>query len=148
MEDILITLHNHAIWLLITYSAVIFAMAIDFVTGISKAKKAGIATRSKGFKMTAEKAGKYFLPMLCLTCIDMFTAVILPAPFLTMIMAGFNIFCEWKSVFESTHDKQEIRDAANTMQVVVKNKEDLAQIFSDVLSRMAESNLSGNQSKK
>ena len=66
--------------------------------------------------------------MLCLTCVDVMTSVILPAPFFTMLMGGFNIFCEWKSVMESTHDKQEMRDAANTLNVIVKNKDDIAAI--------------------
>ena len=103
------SLHVHAVWLALAYIAVIIAMAVDFVAGLRKAKQAGIASTSRGYKMTTEKAAKYFLPMLCLTCVDLMTSVILPAPFFTMLMAGFNIFCEWKSVLESTHDKQELR---------------------------------------
>lgn len=140
MTEIINHLRMTAIWLALTYSAVIAAMAVDFVSGVRKARAAGIATRSRGFKMTTEKAGKYFLPMLCLTCIDIITTAILPAPFLTMIMGAFNIFCEWKSVFESTHDKQEIREAANTVQVIVKNKEDVANAFSDILEKLAREN--------
>ena len=130
------TLHVHAIWLAMTYLAVIVAMAADFFTGIHKARKAGVATRSRGYKMTTEKAAKYFLPMICLTCIDVLTSVVLPAPFFTMIMGGFNIFCEWKSVFETTHDKQEIREAANTMNVILKNKEDVAKLFGAMFEEM------------
>ena len=122
------SLHVHAVWLALTYIAVILAMAVDFVAGLRKARAAGIASNSRGYKMTTEKAAKYFLPMLCLTCVDVMTSVILPAPFFTMLMGGFNIFCEWKSVMESTHDKQEMRDAANTLNVIVKNKDDIAAI--------------------
>ena len=86
--------------------------------------------------MTTEKAAKYFLPMLCLTCVDLMTSVILPAPFFTMLMGGFNIFCEWKSVMESTHDKQELRDAANTFNVIVKNKDDIAAIIMQAIDLM------------
>ena len=74
------SLHIHAVWLALTYIAVILAMAIDFVVGLRKAKAAGIASNSRGYKMTTEKAAKYFLPMLCLTCVDLMTSVILPAP--------------------------------------------------------------------
>ena len=122
------SLHVHAVWLALTYIAVILAMSVDFVAGLRKARAAGIASNSRGYKMTTEKAAKYFLPMLCLTCVDVMTSVILPAPFFTMLMGGFNIFCEWKSVMESTHDKQEMRDAANTLNVIVKNKDDIAAI--------------------
>ena len=113
------------------------AMAVDFVAGLRKAKQAGIATTSRGFKMTVEKATKYFLPMLCLSCIDIITSVILPAPFFTILMGGFNIFCEWKSVMESTHDKQEMREAANTLNVIVKNKDDIVGIITQAMELMA-----------
>jgi len=126
-----------AIFPAICFLAVTAAMAIDFVTGIRKAKALGTATRSKGFRMTSEKAGKYFLPILCLACIDCLTANFTAFPFLTSLMAAFNIFCEWRSIFESTHDKAEIRDAANTIQVIVKNKEDFASTFSELLNSMA-----------
>ena len=130
------SLHIHAVWLALTYIAVILAMAVDFVAGLRKAKKAGIASNSRGYKMTTEKAAKYFLPMLCLTCVDIMTSVILPAPFFTMLMGGFNIFCEWKSVMESTHDKQEMREAANTFNVIVKNKDDIAAIVTQTIELM------------
>ena len=131
------SLHIHAVWLALTYIAVILAMAIDFVAGLRKAKAAGIASNSRGYKMTTEKAAKYFLPMLCLTCVDIMTSVILPAPFFTMLMGGFNIFCEWKSVMESTHDKQEMREAANTLTVIVKNKDDIVGIITQAMELMA-----------
>ena len=131
------SLHIHAVWLAIAYIAVILAMAIDFVAGLRKAKAAGIASNSRGYKMTTEKAAKYFLPMLCLTCVDIMTSVILPAPFFTMLMGGFNIFCEWKSVMESTHDKQEMREAANTLNVIVKNKDDIVGIITQAMELMA-----------
>ena len=130
------SLHVHAVWLALTYIAVILAMSVDFVAGLRKARAAGIASNSRGYKMTTEKAAKYFLPMLCLTCVDVMTSVILPAPFFTILMGGFNIFCEWKSVMESTHDKQEMRDAANTLNVIVKNKDDIAAIVMQAMDLM------------
>ena len=109
------SLHVHAVWLALTYIAVILAMSVDFVAGLRKARAAGIASNSRGYKMTS---------------------VILPAPFFTMLMGGFNIFCEWKSVMESTHDKQEMRDAANTLNVIVKNKDDIAAIVMQAMDLM------------
>ena len=133
------SLHVHAVWLALTYVAVILAMAIDFIAGLRKAKLAGKVTTSRALKMTTEKATKYFLPMLCLSCIDVLTSVVLPAPFFTMLMGAFNIFCEWKSVLESTHDKQELRDAANTFNVIVKNKDDIAGIIMQAMQMMEQS---------
>ena len=130
------SLHVHAVWLALTYVAVILAMAIDFIAGLRKAKLAGKVTTSRALKMTTEKATKSFLPMLCLSCIDVLTSVVLPAPFFTLLMGAFNIFCEWKSVLESTHDKQELRDAANTFNVIVKNKDDIAGIIMQAMQMM------------
>ena len=133
-----LALHDTAVWLALTYIAVVLAMAVDFVAGVRKAHQAGVATTSRGFKMTTEKATKYFLPMLCLSCIDIITSVVLPAPFFTILMGGFNIFCEWKSVLESTHDKQELRlrDKAHTFNVIVKNKDDIAAIVMQAMELM------------
>ena len=108
-----LSLHHTAVWLALTYIAVMLAMAVDFVAGLRKAKQAGIATTSRGFKMTVEKATKYFLPMLCLSCIDIITSVILPAP-----------------------DKQELRDKAHTFNVIVKNKDDIAAIVMQAMELM------------
>ena len=130
------SLHIHAVWLAIAYVAVILAMAVAFIAGLRKAKIAGKVTTSRALKMTTEKATKYFLPMLCLSCIDVLTSVVLPAPFFTLLMGAFNIFCEWKSVLESTHDKQELREAANTFNVIVKNKDDIAGIIMQAMEMM------------
>lgn len=122
-------------WLAITYGGVAVAMAVDFVTGVRKARRAGIVTRSRGYKQTCDKAIKYFLPMLCLTCIDLISSVFFRAPFLTMAMGAFNIFCEWKSVFESTRDKKQIHDAAETIRTIIENRDDIANAIGKVLEK-------------
>lgn len=123
-------------WLAATYVCVLVAIAIDFVSGVRKARKAGLKRNSRGYKMTCDKAVKYFLPMLCLSCIDFIAAVFFAAPFLTMAMGAFNIFCEWKSVMETTHEKAEMRRAAETIRLIVENHDDksraISQLFKDV----------------
>ena len=59
--------------------------------------------------------------------------MILPFPAFTMLMAAFNVFCEWKSVMETTHDKEEIREAESTFNVIIKNKDDIAKMISEIL---------------
>lgn len=121
--------------LFFAYAGVLAAMACDLVAGVWKARQRGEARTSRGYKMTAEKAGKYFLPMVCLTAADFITADISPAPVFTMVMAGWNIFCEVRSVLESTREKAELRDAANTMRVVLQNKDDLARAIAALLGQ-------------
>ncbi len=124
------------VWLAATYVCVLVAVAVDFVSGVRKARKAGIKTNSRGYKKTCDKAVKYFLPMLCLSCIDFITSVFFAAPFLTMAMAAFNIFCEWKSVMESTHEKLEIKRAAETLRLVVENHDDKAQAVAEIFKHV------------
>ena len=130
-------IHLHVVWLVLTYGAVLFAMFIDLITGLRKAKQAGIATTSRLLKKSCDKAIKYFFPMLCLMPVDILASQFLPLPAFTMLMAAFNIFCEWKSIMEKTHTKKEIHDAAQTVSVIVKNKDDIAQVFAEVLNKVA-----------
>lgn len=130
-------MHLHVVWWVLTYGAVLFAMFIDLITGLRKAKQAGIATTSRLLKKSCDKAIKYFFPMLCLMPVDILASQFLPLPAFTMLMAAFNIFCEWKSIMEKTHTKKEMHEAANTVSVIVKNKDDLAQVFAEVLNKVA-----------
>lgn len=130
--------HFYIVWLILTYASLMFSMFIDLVTGYNKAKKAGIFTTSRLLRKSCDKSKKYFLPMLCLMPVDILASLFLPFPVFTTLMASFNIFCEWKSVMEKTHTKKEIHEAANTVSVIVKNKDDLAQVFAEVLGKMGE----------
>jgi phage-related holin len=115
-------LRVHAGWLLLIYAGVLLSMVIDLITGVRKAKAAGVARTSEGYKRSCEKAIKYFFPMMCLSCIDLMVSTLLPLPVMTMAMGAFNIFCEWKSVMEKTHEKEEMRKAERTMSIVLENK--------------------------
>lgn len=130
-------MHLHVVWLVLTYGAVLFAMFIDLITGLRKAKQAGIATTSRLLKKSCDKAIKYFFPMLCLMPVDILASQFLTLPAFTMLMAAFNIFCEWKSIMEKTHTKKEMHEAAQTVSVIVKNKDDLAQVFAEVLNKVS-----------
>lgn len=72
--------------------------------------------------------------MLVLTCVDIISAAVLNFPAFTMVMGAFNIFCEWKSVMESTHDKEEIKRAASTLSVIIENKDEIARILARILT--------------
>ena len=88
----LVCIIYHILVVFVCYSLVILAMSIDLIAGIHKANEIGKknamlngkdfkgATTSHGLKMTADKAAKYFLPMICLTLIDMLTCMIIPMP--------------------------------------------------------------------
>ena len=87
-------LQTEAAWVVIIYIAVLTAMILDFITGVRKASLRGEATTSRGFRRTAEKASQYFLPMMCLTAIDVIASIYLDYPYLTATMGAFNIYIE------------------------------------------------------
>lgn len=126
-------LRNFLAWLILYYAAVLLAMAVDLWVGVAKARKAGIATRSTGYKRTCDKATKYFFPMLCLSCIDLMACTLLPVPLFSLAMAAFNVFCEYRSVMENTHEKAEMRKAEKTMSIILENKDDLASAIAQIL---------------
>ena len=138
------SLRTFLAWFILYYGAVIVAMAVDLWVGVAKARKAGIATRSTGYKRTCDKATKYFFPMLCLSCIDIIACTLLPIPLFTLALTAFNIFCEYKSVMENTHEKAEMRKADKTMNIILENKDDLASAIAKILT----TSLKENENKK
>lgn len=101
---------EHGMWIVLTYVLVVVAMAVDLVTGVRKSRKSGQAINSRGYKRTCRKAMNYFLPMMCLSCIDVIASAVVGLPVLTMVFGAYCVFCELKSVMETTHDKEAIRN--------------------------------------
>ena len=138
MNDIVLDfLHNHLYKQIIgfgmSYAGVLLGMAVDLFTGIYKAKQQNIARTSTALKKTATKASKYFTPMLCLTIIDIMLSVYIPLPVFTILWGTYCVWCEFKSVTEKSWKKAELREAANTMNVIIKNKDDIANIVAELI---------------
>lgn len=152
MEELFIDfLNNHlykqTLGIGLAYGCVLIAMLIDLISGIRKAKLCHQATTSTGLKKTAEKARKYFTPMVILTVIDIMLCMHIKIPVFTFVWAAFLCFCEFKSVAEKSWQKAELREAANTMNVIIKNKEDLAKVLIEVIGDMKESDEKETQKK-
>lgn len=75
--------------------------------------------------------------MLALSVVDLLVLVIAKYPVFTLVLAAFNALTEWKSVFEKSHTKEEQRNAANTFNVIVKNKDDIAKMISELIEKGA-----------
>ena len=120
-------LYRYAVIVALCMLAMVVAMAIDLVFGVKKAKENGEATTSRGFKKTCDKARKYFSPYIVTVCIDLIACVVVSLPVFSMIWAAYCIFCEFISVREKAWKKAEIRKQERTMQVVLGNKDDIAQ---------------------
>lgn len=141
MEDIIKKFLEHlfqaSIYIGLEYAGVFLAMAIDLIFGYRKAKQMKIDRNSTALKKTATKGQKYFSPMLCLTIIDVMTCMHVPVPIFTLLWAAYCVWCEFLSVREKSWKKAEMLEAAKTMNVVIKNKDDLAKM---VVELMTESN--------
>lgn len=115
---------EHGVWIVLTYVFVLVAMGADLVTGVRKSRKLGHSINSRGYKRTCSKALNYFLPLMCMSCIDMLASVVISVPVLTMVFGGYCVFCELKSVLETTHDKETIRnDVRDLLEVGEEFKE-------------------------
>lgn len=126
-------LQTFAFWVVVAYSVVLLSMVIDLVAAYVRCKRLGEKWVSDKQKRTSEKAEKYFLPMLALSFVDVLTFVLVQYPVFTMVMAVINALTEWRSVFEKSHTKQEQREAAQTMSVIIKNKDELAKVLVELL---------------
>lgn len=127
-------------WLLITYAVTLGACIIDLFCGLYKAYCAGRARTSTGLRKTCKKMQHYFLPMMCLSFADILASTLIAFPPFSMLWASFCIICEYKSVLEKNSTKEQIAEAANTMSVVIKNKEELATILIETLKEMNKQN--------
>lgn len=125
----------YSLWLFVTYGATFAAMGVDLITGLRKSAKRGVGCNSRGLKRTCDKAMKYFLPMMCLTCIDTIAAAILPFPALTMLFGAYCIFCELKSVLETTYQKEEISRGAGIIEELLANPK-LRDVFARLLDEL------------
>lgn len=126
-------LYTHVVLIVVATAALLVAMAIDLYFGVRKAKELHEATTSTGFKKTCEKARKYFSPFLVLVCIDLLACILIPVPAFSMLWAAWCVFCEFRSVCEKAWQKEELRKAERTMNIIVENKDDIAKLVAKVL---------------
>lgn len=128
-------LYAHIIIILLCTAALIFSMGVDLYFGVQKAKHNGEATTSTGLKKTCDKARKYFSPFLCLICIDLIACIIVPVPAFSMLWCMYCVYCEFTSVREKAWKKAELRKAEKTMNVVIENKDDIAKLVAELLTK-------------
>lgn len=132
-------LYGHVAMILVTTAALLIAMGIDLIFGVRKAAQRGEARTSTGLKKTCEKARKYFSPYMVLICIDLLGALLIPVPAFSMLWAAWCIYCEFKSVREKAWQKEELRKAEKTMNVIIENKDDLAKMVAAIIFQQEQS---------
>lgn len=126
-------LYLHIILITLCTAAILVAMAIDLFAGVTKAKENGIATTSRGLKLTSKKAVRYLVPFVTLTLLDMVASFVLPAPFFSMLWTSYVLLCEFKSVREKSWEKKEIHDFERTIKIAASDKADIAKLLADLM---------------
>lgn len=129
-------IYRFALIITLCMGAMIFAMGVDLIFGIQKAKANGEATTSTGLKKTCDKARKYFSPFLVAVSIDLIAACAgVSCPVFAMLWTAYCLFCEFVSVREKSWKKAEIRKQERTMRVLIENKDDIAKLIMEMLSQ-------------
>lgn len=129
-------LYRFAFIVSLCMAAMLFAMVVDLIFGVRKAKLNGEATTSTGLKKTCDKARKYFSPFMATVCIDIIAACAnLQVPIFSMLWSAYCVFCEFISIREKAWQKAEIRKQERTMKVILENKEDIAKTLIQLLNQ-------------
>ena len=129
-------LYRFAFIVSLCMAAMLFAMVVDLIFGVRKAKRNGEATTSTGLKKTCDKARKYFSPFMATVCIDIIAACAnLQIPIFSMLWAAYCVFCEFISIREKAWQKAEIRKQERTIKVILENKEDVAKTLIQLLNK-------------
>ena len=129
-------LYRFAFIVSLCMAAMLFAMVVDLILGVRKAKRNGEATTSTGLKKTCDKARKYFSPFMATVCIDIIAACAnLQVPIFSMLWSAYCVFCEFISIREKAWQKAEIRKQERTMKVILENKEDIAKTLIQLLNQ-------------
>ena len=141
--------------LVIVYIAVLFAIFLDLIAGVKKAKRNENYTTSYGYRRTITKVAGYFLFLFGMTIIDVLqmltiyqlnqrTGCSIPLiPLITYLTGIFVVFIEMKSVYENYDKKTRntlkcgAKTAIDSMQVLLKiaKEKELYDLIDKILSK-------------
>lgn len=129
----------------ICYVLVLFAIAGDLWSGVRKAKAAGKARTSYGFRQTVNKIAKYYNGLFSASIIDGFLMIVVYVmqikgnwisvplfPVVTIAIGAYLAFTEVRSVFEKLEDKEKSRMSSDVkvLAEIIKDDEKLDKVLS------------------
>lgn len=109
--EVIVLAKRAAVVLAIVYSAVLIAMVIDFIAGVRKAKRAGIARTSYGFRRSVNKFCRYGTALLFSLLGDaiMIVGGIYDTPLASVVCGLLLCIIEGVSWFEKLDVKEQAR---------------------------------------
>jgi hypothetical protein len=116
--------------LVLFYTCVLAAVLVDLFFGVRRAKQAGVARTSYGFRRTVNKATTYFGLLIMLTIADVLASIIFSMPYFTAIGAVGLVLVETKSVFENIREKDgSVEEIPKILLELYKNKDGIRDII-------------------
>lgn len=119
----------------VDYIGVLMAVLADMRSGVAMCRRKGIQLRSRGFRATVDKAGRYYLGLFAMSAIDCMIAVAVtcvrsytgwslpPLPLFTTLGA-VGIGCiELKSIMENNHGRAKVKDAERKLKELLSDPE-------------------------
>lgn len=115
-------------------------VGLDFFSGTSKAKKAGIKLTSEGYRRTFDKLKGYLIPLISFTLLDtmqlisiwylnVFEKYDFPLfSWFTLIGIGLASFIEIKSIYEKIEDKERFKEVGNLAVTIVSDPKNIQKI--------------------
>lgn len=129
------------------YALTFFAVAVDFYSGVRKAKRQGELRTSVGYRKTVSKINQYGMLLTIASVLDMMATVIQlfpefgirDLPFATFVGCAVLCFIELRSVWENTESghKRDVQAVARQVLEIVKTSDDRAAL-AEVLSKLLE----------
>ena len=132
------------------YILVFLAVMADLISGVKKAKQRGELRSSYGFKRTADKLGRYYLPLFALTIVDImqmfaiwylntYHSFTIPMfPIMTLIGAIGIGLIEIKSILEKAEDKVKFERVGALAGDIIKSKDDINSIIAAIAKYLKE----------
>lgn len=136
IEDVIMGMPVHGrlvlIALAVEYGVVVAAVTADFVSGVAKARRAGIARTSSGYRRTFDKLGRYLTALgglsmvdavliaavICLRCTGGLTLPLLPV--MTTLGSLGMALIEAKSICERVEEKGDLSRGAQLLERLIE----------------------------
>lgn len=120
-----------------------FAIAIDFFSGVRKAKRSNTLRTSIGYRQTVNKVMQYYSFMSFALLFDIIIMFVLSSfgvedlrvlPFASIVCCSFLIFIEASSVFEKTEikEKKKYKEGLKDLKYIIENKDDIKKVLDDL----------------
>lgn len=149
MEELIQALKGQIFIICLLYILTFLAVAVDFASGIRRAKREGLLRTSIGYRKSINKVNQYGMFLSILSVLDLMTTVtqLLPTfgvkdlPFATLFGCAVLCIVEAKSVWENSDRgrKAEIKTTAAALIEILKKSDNKDEVLRTLLDSLKDS---------